>query len=203
MLGILLPGADTTLLESAETEMFKRFWGKGMDELLQISMDEIHDMAYQFREIIYKLPFQLPQDLIFLGRAIGILSGMCTGLDPRLNVFDHIGPFSRKIIAEEATHDWNYWVKEAGGVAKKIITLPIRLDSLISKLERGEISFNDPKLSSNVNRLEKTITKAVGAIIFAVFFLTAVQFFMIDQVVLTWTFGSVSLVVLLWILMKR
>ena len=77
---ILLPGADISLLEKAESAMFQRFWGKGMDELTQIKMEEIHDFAYEFRDILFNMPFQLPQDLIFLGRAVGILSGMCTGI---------------------------------------------------------------------------------------------------------------------------
>jgi predicted unusual protein kinase regulating ubiquinone biosynthesis (AarF/ABC1/UbiB family) len=202
-LGILLPGADTTLLEKAESEMFKRFWGKGMDELTQISMDEIHDIAYQFREIIYNLPFQLPQDLIFLGRAIGILSGMCTGLDPRINVFEHIGPFSQKIIAEEAKHDWNYWVKEAGSIARRMITLPIRADTLMSKLERGEINVHDPKLSANVNKLEKAVSKAIGAILFAVFLMAALQLSLNGQEPLNWLFGIAAFITLIWIVFKR
>jgi predicted unusual protein kinase regulating ubiquinone biosynthesis (AarF/ABC1/UbiB family) len=188
-LGILLPGADTQLLERAESEMFKRFWGKGMDELNQISMDDIHDFAYEFRDILYNLPFQLPQDLIFLGRAIGILSGMCTGLDPRLNVFEHIGPFSQKIIAEETTHDLNFWLKEAGNIAKKMVTLPIKADELINRIERGEINVRTPHLSEDIRRLERMISKVIGAIIFAVFVLLALQFSSSGQAAFSWIFG--------------
>jgi predicted unusual protein kinase regulating ubiquinone biosynthesis (AarF/ABC1/UbiB family) len=64
-----------------------------MDELTNIKMEEIHDFAVEFREVLYNMPFQLPQDLIFLGRAVGILSGMCTGLDPKINVFEQLAPF--------------------------------------------------------------------------------------------------------------
>ena len=119
LLEFCLPGADIALLEKAESAMFQRFWGKGMDELNQISMEEVHDFAYEFRDILYNMPFQLPQDLIFLGRAVGILSGMCTGLDPQINVFEHLSPFSQKIIKEEAQHDLSYWLKEAGNIARK------------------------------------------------------------------------------------
>ncbi len=169
ILGILLPGADISLLEKAEAEMFKRFWGKSMDELSNISMEEVHDFAYQFREILYNMPFQLPQDLIFLGRAIGILSGMCIGLDPQINVFEHLGPFTQKLITEEAKHDWSFWVKEAGEIGRKLILLPVRLDSVILKLERGEIRIHDPELSENVRKLEKSIAKGIGSILFAAF----------------------------------
>ena len=192
MIGILLPGADIALLERAESAMFQRFWGKGMDELNQISMEEVHDFAFEFRDILYDMPFQLPQDLIFLGRAIGILSGMCTGLDPQINVFEHLAPFSQKIIKEEATHDWSYWVKEAGNIARKVISLPVRADALITRMERGELNVRDPQLSENIKKLEKTVSKAVGGIIFAAFLLASIQSSPGEQEVLTWVLRIAS-----------
>jgi predicted unusual protein kinase regulating ubiquinone biosynthesis (AarF/ABC1/UbiB family) len=203
ILGILLPGADIALLEKAESEIFKRFWGKGMDELANINMDEIHAFAYEFREILYNMPFQLPQDLIFLGRAVGILSGMCSGLDPQINVFEHLGPFTQKIIAEEATHSWSYWVNEAGDIARKLISLPLRADSLITKLERGEISLQDPQLTENVRKLEKTVSKVVGGIIFATFLMASIQLEGADQDSISWIFRIAAIVALLWIIFRR
>jgi predicted unusual protein kinase regulating ubiquinone biosynthesis (AarF/ABC1/UbiB family) len=202
ILGILLPGADISLLEKAESAMFKRFWGKGMDELTHINMEEIHDFAYEFRDILYNMPFQLPQDLIFLGRAVGILSGMCIGLDPAINIFEHLGPFTQKIIAEETQHDWSYWVKEAGGVARKVLTLPIRADALITKLERGELNVRDPQLADNIKRLEKTVSKAVGGIIFAGFLVASIQLSVANQEILSWLFRIATFITFLWIILK-
>ena len=203
ILGILLPGADISLLEKAEAEMFKRFWGKSMDELTNISMEEVNDFAYEFREILYNMPFQLPQDLIFLGRAVGILSGMCIGLDPQINVFEHLGPFTQKLISEEAKHDWSFWVKEAGEIGRKLILLPVRLDSVISKLERGEIHIHDPELSENIRKLEKTIAKGIGGILFAAFLMASVQPAVIEQETLGWIFRIAAVIILIWIILKK
>jgi predicted unusual protein kinase regulating ubiquinone biosynthesis (AarF/ABC1/UbiB family) len=202
ILGILLPGADISLLEKAEAEMFNRFWGKGMDELSNISMDEIHDFAYEFREILYDMPFQIPQDLIFLGRAVGILSGMCTGLDPQINVFEHLGPFTQKLISEEAKHDWNYWLKEAGDIGLKVIRLPVRLDELISRFDRGEINIHDPQLSSSVRRLERMVSKVVAGILFTAFLMAALQLKETDMVIVSVLFGMAAFISLLWIIFK-
>jgi predicted unusual protein kinase regulating ubiquinone biosynthesis (AarF/ABC1/UbiB family) len=86
LMGMLLPGADLTLLERAQAQMFARFWGKDMDELRNIDMREMRAFALEFRELMYALPFQVPQDLILLGRTVAILSGMCTGLNAQFNV---------------------------------------------------------------------------------------------------------------------
>jgi predicted unusual protein kinase regulating ubiquinone biosynthesis (AarF/ABC1/UbiB family) len=198
IIGILLPGADISLLEKAESAMFQRFWGKGMDELTHIKMEEIHDFAFEFRDILFNMPFQLPQDLIFLGRAVGILSGMCLGLDPQINIFEHLAPFSQKIIKEETQHDWSYWVKEAGDIARRMITLPTRADALITKLERGELNVRDPQLTENVKKLEKTASKAVGGIIFAAFLIASIQLSIANQDALTWLFRIAAIISFLW-----
>jgi len=203
ILGILLPGADISLLEKANSEIFKRFWGRSMEEFSNINMEEVQAFAYEFREILYNMPFQLPQDLIFLGRAVGILSGMCSGLDPKINVFEHLGPFTQKIITEEAKHDWSYWVNEAGEIARKLIALPIRADSVITKLERGEIIIRDPQLSENVRKLEKTVSKAIGGIIFAALLLGSIQLSITGQETLTWVFRIAALISLFWIIFTR
>jgi predicted unusual protein kinase regulating ubiquinone biosynthesis (AarF/ABC1/UbiB family) len=202
ILGILLPGADITLLERAEAEMFKRFWGKGMDELSNIDMEEVRDFTYEFRELLYNMPFQLPQDLIFLGRAVGILSGMCTGLDPQINVFEHLGPFTQKLIAEEAKHDLNYWLKEAGDIGLKLVKLPIRIDGLISRLDKGELYIRDPQLSDNLRRVDRTISKAVGGIFFAAFLMAFIQSFIANQELLSWFFGIAAFIAFFWILIR-
>jgi hypothetical protein len=84
-------------------------------------------------------------------------------------------------VSEEAKHDWNYWVKEAGDVARKMITLPIRADALISKLERGEINVRDPQLTENVKKLEKTVSKVIGGILFAAFLVASIQLSALDR----------------------
>lgn len=200
ILGILLPGADITLLERAESAMFQRFWGKGMDQLSQISMEEVNEFAYEFRDILYDMPFQLPQDLIFLGRAVGILSGMCSGLDPQINVFDHLTPFTQKIIKEEAQHDWRYWLGEAGSLARTAISLPGRADALITRMERGELNVRDPQLNENIKRLEKTMGKAVWGIIFAAFLFGSIQLSNNGQDSFSWILRVGSAIIFLWIL---
>jgi len=38
-----------------------------MTELTSISFDEIHEVTKEFRELLYDMPFQVPQNVIFLG----------------------------------------------------------------------------------------------------------------------------------------
>jgi predicted unusual protein kinase regulating ubiquinone biosynthesis (AarF/ABC1/UbiB family) len=89
-LGMLLPGADLKLIEQAEAQVFDRFWGMSMSELRKTNPDELRKFAHQYRDLIFSMPFQVPNDLIMLGRTVAILSGLCTGLEPNFNLWNQI-----------------------------------------------------------------------------------------------------------------
>ncbi len=203
MLGVLLPGADLTLIEKAESEFFNRFWGKSMSELTQIKVEEMHEFAHEFRDLLYAMPFQIPQDIIFLGRAVGILSGMCTGLDPNFNVFEHLAPYSRKLIAEESNTDWSFWLNEVGDIVRKLFMLPNRTDAILSKIEKGDLIVRDPQLSVEVKKLERALVKLTGVIFLAIFLIISLQLFLANYIIPGWFFAAVSGVVLLWTLFKK
>jgi predicted unusual protein kinase regulating ubiquinone biosynthesis (AarF/ABC1/UbiB family) len=198
-----LPGADLSLLKKAETQMFQYFWGKSMNDLTQIKFEEMHEFAFEFRDLLYSMPFQIPQDMIFLGRAVGILSGMCTGLDPQFNVFEHLVPFSQKLIAEETKNEWGFWIKQAGEVARKLFMLPMRTDAMLSKMESGDLIVRDPQLTDNVRRLERAILKATGGIIFTGFLVASLQLFQAQNNILGWLFAVASAGALLWTLLRK
>jgi predicted unusual protein kinase regulating ubiquinone biosynthesis (AarF/ABC1/UbiB family) len=153
LLGILLPEADLDLLEKAEAELFDRFWGKNMTELTQVSLEEISQLTMQFRELMYTLPFQIPEDLILLGRTVGILSGMCTGLDPKFNVWENIAPFAKKLIAEDEANGSSRWLETLTELARRLMDLPRRTEYLLNKVERGELVVQNPLLVDQTRRL--------------------------------------------------
>ncbi len=189
MLGVLLPGADLERIREMESLVFQRFWGKSMAELQQISWDEMHDFAKEFREIIYEMPFQFPENLIFLGRCVAILAGMCTGLNPDFNVWEGLAPFARKIIQEETLQGWEFWRAEIGDWGKLLYNLPRRLDAALQKIEHGKMAVDTPSLNQQAARLERTGRRLINSVVFAVLFFSGVQLYLADEVV----FGVVLL----------
>ena len=199
MLGFLLPGADLELIEQAEEAVFSRFWGKSMSEMTQFSVDEMHEFAYEFRDIIYDMPFQIPQDIIFLARAVSILSGMCTGLNPDFNIWTHVAPFSKQLIAEEISGQRKNWIDELGTTARKIFTYPARIESILGKIEHGKLVTKDPELASEVRRLGLAVRQLSGILLFAVFFLSSVVLFIQSAGWIAGLFGMVALITFVWV----
>jgi predicted unusual protein kinase regulating ubiquinone biosynthesis (AarF/ABC1/UbiB family) len=154
-LGVLLPGADLERIRQAEKALLDRFWGRSMRDLTRIHWGEMHEFAKQFRDLLFELPFQVPADLIFLGRCVAILSGMCTGLDPDFNVFEHIVPYARKWLLEDEG-DWlDFALDWLESQIRFWGRLPARLEGLLTAVERGELEVRAPALERRLERLER------------------------------------------------
>jgi len=178
MMDLLLPGADLSMIERAGARVFERYWGKNMTELTSVSYQEMREFADEFRDLIYSLPFQVPQNVIFLGRCVGILSGMCTGLDPNFNLWEHLAPYARKLMAEEARAGRDNWLGEIEKLARSLLTVPQKMDSMLSKMERGDIAVRAPEVVQEVQRLEGALGRATAGIVFAGLLLGGIQLYL-------------------------
>ena len=168
--GVILPGADLDRIRAAEEMMLERIWGKSMRDLIRTHPEEMRRFANEFRDLLYEMPFQLPADLLFLGRCVSILSGMCTGLHPDFNVFEGLQPFAERLLADEG----GTWLPELLKVlveqGRALVSLPTKLDGVLGRMERGDLTIMAraaPDLKNQLNLLTLAIQRLVGAGVFA------------------------------------
>ena len=198
-IGVLLPSADLKLLEQAEAQLFDRFWGMSMSELRNVRHGEMRQFSMQFRELMYEMPFQLPHNLLLLGRTLAILSGMCTGLDPNFNVWGQMAPYAQKLIADEGVSNWEIWLDEIGNLFKELIALPSQTGRVLARIERGELNVNTPQVSRQIYHLEGAVNRLTGGIVFAAFLFGGVLLYRGGDVALGYLFWGLSILTLLWI----
>jgi len=165
-IGVLLPSADTTQLELAMTRLFARFGGLGFAELREVDPREFRAFADEFQEVVRTLPFQLPDDFLLIIRAMSLTSGVCSALDPRFNLWDSVEPYAQRLIREErgnVVRDLGTRVTDTAGT---IARLPGRLDALLTRIDEGALPISDPTLERRVGALERTLRRAVSALVF-------------------------------------
>ncbi|HFD38650.1 MAG TPA: AarF/ABC1/UbiB kinase family protein, partial [Anaerolineae bacterium] len=104
--GVLLPGADLDRLEQMEADLMERYAGLTLGEARQRAMSEWRDLVREYRDVLYEMPFQLPAELLFVGRAVAILVGIATSLDPDFDPWQAVEPYARKLAAAEVKRDW-------------------------------------------------------------------------------------------------
>ncbi len=165
-IGVLLPSADTTELELAMTRLFARFGGLGFAELREVDPREFRAFANEFQEVVRTLPFQLPDDFLLIIRAMSLTSGVCSALDPAFNLWDSVEPYAQRLIREErgnVVRDLGTRVSDTAGTLAR---LPGRLDALLTRIDDGGLPISDPTLERRVGALERTLRRAVSALVF-------------------------------------
>ena len=198
LLGVLLPGADIKLIEQAEAQMFDRFWGKSMSELRQFSHAEMHQFAHQFSELMYSMPFQLPHNLLLLGRSVAILSGMCTGLDANFNLWEQLAPYASRLVSEEGGSGWKFWLDEVGEMLKGVLALPGQSGRVLALIERGDLEVQMPVISRQITHIETALYRLIGSLFFALFFGAGILVLNDGKTNLAVILFVLSLVSLLW-----
>ena len=172
-LGMLLPNADLSLVEKAQARMMEQTWGRSLAEIQGMSYEQMMAMASEFRALIYDMPFQVPEDLIFLGRTVGILSGMCIGLDPRFNPWEGMVPYAQKLMAGEPVSQ-AVWA-ELRRLGESLLRLPGRIEGVLGQMERGELIVQMPQLGEQLERMDRRLHRVSWAVVMSVLVLSGTQ----------------------------
>jgi predicted unusual protein kinase regulating ubiquinone biosynthesis (AarF/ABC1/UbiB family) len=200
-LGMLLPDADLSLLERAQARMMDQTWGRSLSEMQSMSHEQMEAMFFEFRELFYSMPFQIPEDLIFLGRTLAILSGMCSGLDPQFNPWAGIIPYAQKLMSGEAV-GVVVWA-ELRRLVESLLKLPGRVDAVLGMLERSELSVQTPQLDQRLDRLDRRLHHVTWAVVLAVFCLSGTQLLLAGRDAIGGVMLGGAGVLFLWLLLAR
>lgn len=202
-LGMLLPSADLKLIEQAEAQVFDRFWGMSMSELRKTDPAELRKFAHQYRDLIFSMPFQVPNNLILLGRTMAILSGMCTGLDPNFNLWNQLAPYARKLIAQEAKAGIGDWLEELGKMFQSVIALPSQTSRVLTLMERGDLIVQSPQMSREMRALTRAMDRLTTGVIFFGLLIGGVLLYNAGNIAYGQGMLVGALVALIWILFFR
>ncbi|MCB9456567.1 MAG: AarF/ABC1/UbiB kinase family protein [Anaerolineaceae bacterium] len=191
-LGFILPDADLERLEKATAATFDRVWGLNMAEIKDVSYTEVRGLAREFNDLLYDMPFKVPQDFIYLGRALGILSGMATSLDPDFNAWKELMPYAQKMVIQSANQSRGILddtllglltgatpqtlLKTGRDLLTQTATLPLRVNMIVSQIEKGEITVRtapDEAYHQHLRRMEIQRRRMTYAVIFASFLISA------------------------------
>lgn len=220
-LGILLPGADTQRIEQATRAVFDQVWGLSMSQMSSVSYDSMATLGKEFNDLLFSMPFQVPQDFIYLGRTMGILSGISTSLDPAFNPWSEIQPYAQKVMAKKLSENGNtalagifgssvlQGILGAGG-AKTLLNIGQSLfgggasdaRDVLARAERGDLTFRvdpSPEYQQQLNRIEVQGRRTTRTVLLGTGVITGTLFYVngdIVPAVIGYIFAAVMLVVL-------
>ena len=166
--GVILPGADLRRFEEVYEDLLERFWGVSIGELRDTAMAEAKYFFRRYRDLLFEMPIQVRVELLFVARAIGLLAGLATNLDPSFDPWAETIPFARRLAARELTKSPAEWAAELGKQARIAALLPERIERLAAHADRGDLgveaSFSRQALQ-RLDRLEAAGRRLVWAVI--------------------------------------
>ncbi len=174
-LGVLLPSADTVELERAISELFDRFGGVGVAEITQTDPREFRDFALKFSELVRALPFQLPENFLLLVRSISLISGVTSSLNREFNMWDAVDPFARTLLNGGANSTLKALGRELAKQATTLLQLPSKLDDLVARLERGELSVRQPEVERRLRLLNGAVSRVGSIALFGILLFAGLQ----------------------------
>jgi predicted unusual protein kinase regulating ubiquinone biosynthesis (AarF/ABC1/UbiB family) len=176
--GVLLPGADLRRLEEVHEELFARFWGVSIGSLRDTAFSEASYFLRQYRDLLYELPFQMQVDLLFASRAVGLLAGLATSLDPEFDPWAETLPFAERLAAQELRRDWRGLLREGFAQLQTLLALPRRVDAFLNRAERGGLTLQaalTPESRRMLQRLERSIHRLAWMVVSAALLIAAVM----------------------------
>lgn len=160
--GILLPGADLQALEEALDSLFERFWGADIGRLQAMMKSEAVALVRELGQLVLETPVQVQADLLFTGRAAGLLGGMATRLDPNFNPWNEMIPFAEKLAKESIAQGWPELLRRFVEQAQVLAGLPQAAGKVFQQAQRGRLQVRAalaPDTRRHLSRLESAVER--------------------------------------------
>lgn len=175
--GALLEGADLQMLEETHEALFERFWGVRVGQLRDVALSEARFFLDEYRDVILKAPFQFQADMLFVVRAVGMLAGLATRLDPDFDPWTGTIPFAERFARQELGRRSDRFLKQLQTLARLLGRLPDRLDRMLAAADRGGLPVQaalDPAARRLLRRLERAIARLSWTVLGCTLLLAAV-----------------------------
>jgi len=132
--------------------------GRNLMEMANPDPEEVKELGMEFRDILFDLPFQVPQNFVYLGRALGILSGIASGLHPTINPWYSIQGYGMELLNLEQQFDLSFDSLESiFKMVQPYLRLPSQIQRVVNAAENGKlrITSKDPSAARRLDRLER------------------------------------------------
>jgi predicted unusual protein kinase regulating ubiquinone biosynthesis (AarF/ABC1/UbiB family) len=167
--GVLLPGADKELIEKLEREAIERWQGTRIGEMRKLAMEYTQLVFNEYRELIYQMPFQFPSDLLFAGRAMAIMGGMVTDINPDFEIWEEMTPYVEELATERAAEEMPMLWERLKDYLLLLLNLPTQAERFFDKALAGELRTQmvlPRETQDTLRQLERAVNKLGSGVIF-------------------------------------
>jgi predicted unusual protein kinase regulating ubiquinone biosynthesis (AarF/ABC1/UbiB family) len=176
--GALQPGTDLRRLEEIHQDWLQRIWGVRLGKIQETAFREMRYFWRQYRDIITEAPFQIQADMLLIGRAVSILAGLATRLDPDFDPWTKTLPHARRFAKEELTGDWQGLWDELFMLGRHMWRIPGQLDQVLTRARQGALTVQvslSPETRRAIRRIDISVKRFAWMVIAAALLLAGVN----------------------------
>ncbi len=165
--GTLLDEADIERLVAAHEDLLERFWGIRIGSMRDVAFNEARDLMRSYHDLLLSAPVQVQADMLFALRAVGLLAGLCTSLDPDFDPWAATVPFAERFAGEAVRVRIRERVEELLGQIGRILRLPDQLDALLARADRSAFGVRanlGPDAARRLDRLHRAVARLTWTI---------------------------------------
>jgi len=171
-MGFFLAGADLDRITEAQEAVLGRLWGRSLQEMARPSREEVQALGSEFKDLLRAFPFQVPQDFIYLGRAVGMLSGLTSQLHPDVNLWTQMERYALEIVGNQGAKLFSPEVLLTE--LRTLLAVPTQIRRLLQLAETGKLQVRTvedsgtmrclDRLERRVNRLNTTLMASAALV---------------------------------------
>lgn len=174
-LGFIGRGPDVASIEQVAEFFIDKYRDIKPTAIRNIGLEEITEDLARIFSISSNL--QVPNNFILIWRVVGMLSGLCSRLDPNLNIIEIAKPYALPFIRDDKP--WADRLFETGTeLAQALVALPRLLTEFLTEANRGnfQTKMSSEDVTGAILRVHRLLTKATLGIL-VVLLLTAGVYF--------------------------
>ncbi len=153
-LGFIRAGADVQSLRRAFDWLLDNYASLTARTLTFTEIEEIHqDLLIILRE----QPLTIPAQFAFLGKTLGSMVGLATGLDPDIDLVEATQPYVERLADAAKEDKWQLIMDEAKGIGKLLLEMPTQLSETLEQARRGQL-----RVKVDVDDLDRALKRSGG-----------------------------------------
>ncbi len=180
----LRPGTNLRRLEKVHQEWLQKIWGLRMGKIQETAFREMRYFLREYRDLIVGTAFQLKADMLFIGRAVGILAGLATRIDPDFDPWSKTMPYAKRFAMEELTGEWQGLYDELFLLGRHLWRIPAELDAVLTRAKQGALSVQvslSPETRQAIRRIDMSVRRFAWMVLTAGLMVSGVNLHIADK----------------------
>ncbi len=199
--GIIQKGVDLRRLEEAHEDWFQRIWGLGMGKIHEVAFKEARYFFREYKDLIADIPFQLQSEMLFVGRAVGILSGIAIHIDPDFDPWEKTLPYAKRFAKEELMTDWKGLPEEFLLLGRHALNIPTNLDHVLDKAKQGTLAVQvslSPETRKAIKRIDLSVKRFSWMVLAAGLLVSGVNLYIARHITAGLACNILAVLVFMW-----